>query len=202
MRPKTALSAAAAGGLLLLGSPGAGLARSALEHARTESIIEGERAAGIRLGDSEDDVIAVLGGPPGRTERLQDGARADLVYAFRDPSGDWDLTIRVTFTSYEMGVEAIQLIIGRRPPAAPPYRGRTTRGYRPGEPMERARALYGSPDGTVLTSPGSAALWWYREAGLVFLPGETVERDRHETRFVVLNPYLSPDDLVRLVADR
>lgn len=202
MSPKAAFAAALAGALLLLPVPGAGFAQASLEHARSQPIVEGESAAGIRLGDSEDAVIAALGGPPLRTERLNGGTRKDLVYEFSEPSGDWDVTIRLTFTSDEMGVEAIQLIIARRPSVGSPYLGRTTRGYQPGQPMELARALYGSPDSTILASPGSAALWWYREAGIVLLPGETVGNDRNETRFIVLNPYVSPDDLVRLVADR
>jgi len=65
-----------------------------------------------------------------------------------------------------------------------------------------ARALYGSPDSMIVASPESVALWWYREGGILFLPGETVGGNRNETRFIVLNPYLSPDDLARLVADR
>lgn len=73
----------------------------------------------------------------------------------------------------DMGVEAIHLIIARRPPGS-----------------------------VILAFPGSAALWWYRKAGIVLFPGETVGNDRNETRFIVLNPYLSPDDLVRLIADR
>lgn len=202
MSPKAAFAAALAGALLLLPVPGAGFAQTSLERARSRPIVEGESAAGIRLGDSEDAVVAALGGPPLRTERLNGGTRTDLVYELGEPSGDWDVTIRVTFTSDDMGVEALQLNIGRRPSVASPYLGRTTRGYQPGQPVELARALYGSPDSVILPSPGSAALWWYREVGIVLLPGETVGNGRNETRFLVLNPYLSPDDLVRLVADR
>jgi hypothetical protein len=179
-----------------------GVAQAPLEQARSQPIIEGESAAGIHLGDNEDAVVAALGGPPLRTESLAGGARKDFVYELAEPSGDWDVTIRVTFTSHDMGVEAIHLIMARRPSVAPPYLGRTTRGYQPGQPVDLARALYGLPDSMILASPGSVALWWYREAGVVFLPGETVGTDRNETRFVVLNPFLSPDDLVRLVADR
>lgn len=202
MRHKTAFSTALLGWLFLFVTPGVGFSQSSLQQARNQPIVEGESAAGIRLGDSEDGVVTAFGGPPLRTERRNGGIGADLVYEFGDPSGDWDITIRVTLTSEETGVEAIQLIIARRPTAAPPYVGRTTRGYQPGQPMELARALYGSPDSMVLASRGSAPLWWYREAGIVFLPGETVGNDRHETRFIVLNPYLSPGDLARLVADR
>ncbi len=182
--------------------PGVGFSQTSLEQALSRPIVEGESAAGIRLGDSEDTVVAALGGPPLRSERLNGGARNDLVYEFGEPSGDWDVTIRVTFTSAEMGVEAIQLIVTRRPSVASPYLGRTTRGYQPGQPSELARALYGSPDSMILASPGSVALWWYREAGIVFLPGETVGTDRKHTRFIVLDPYLSPDDLARLVVER
>lgn len=202
MGDKTAFTAALVGALLSLFVSGAGVAQPSLEQARSQPIVEGESAAGIRLGDSEDAVVAALGGPPLRSERLNGGTREDLVYEFGEPSGDWDITIRVTFTTAEMGVEAIQLLITRRPSVASPYLGRTTSGYQPGQPIELARALYGSPDSMILASPGSAPLWWYREAGIVFLPGETVGNDRNETRFIVLNPYLSPDDLVRLVAER
>lgn len=202
MSHTAAFPAALVGALLLLLVPGAGFAQTSLEQARSQPIVEGESAAGIRLGDSEDAVVAALGGIPLRSELLAGGARKDLVYELGEPSGEWDITIRVTFTSAEMGVEAITFIIARRPPAAPPYLGRTTRGYQPGQPIELARALYGSPDRVILAPPGSAALWWYREAGIVFLPGETVGSDRNETRFIVLNPYLSPDALVRLVAER
>jgi hypothetical protein len=199
---KPSFTAALVGALLVLVGPGVGPAQASIEEARRQPIVEGESAAGIRLGDSEDAVVAALGGIPLPAERLAGGARTDLVYELGESSGDWDITIRLTFTSAEMGVEAIQMIVTRRPSAAPPYLGRTTRGYQPGQPIEVARALYGSPDGMILASPGSAALWWYREAGIVFLPGEIVGDDRHETRFIVLNPYLSPDDLVRLVAER
>ncbi|MBI4635316.1 MAG: hypothetical protein HY727_03110 [Candidatus Rokubacteria bacterium] len=202
MGDKAVFTAALVGALLSLFVSGAGVAQPSLERARRQPIVEGESAAGIRLGDSEDAVVAALGGPPLRSERLIGGTREDLVYELGEPSGDWDITIRVTFTTAEMGAEAIQLIITRRPSAAPPYLGRTTRGYQPGQPIESARALYGSPDSVILASSRSAALWWYREAGIVFLPGETVGHDRNETRFIVLHPFLSPDDLGRLVADR
>lgn len=202
MSHKAALTGALVGALLSLSVPGVSFSQASLDRARRQPIVEGESAAGIRLGDSEDAVVAALGGVPLRSERLAGGARTDLVYELGESSGDWDITIRLTFTSAEMGVEAIQLIVTRRPSVASPYLGRTTRGYQPGQPIELARALYGSPDSTILASPGSAALWWYREAGIVLLPGETVGNDRNETRFIVLNPYVSPDDLVRLVADR
>jgi len=188
--------------LVLLFASGVGVAQPGLEQARSQPIVEGASAAGIRLGDREDAVVAALDGPPLRTEWSAGGARKDLVYELAEPSGDWGLTIRVTFTFHDLGVEAIHLIMTRRPSVTPPYLGRTTRGYRPGQPADLARALYGLPDSTILASPGPDALWWYREAGVVFLPGETVGDERRETRFVVLNPFLSPDDLVRLVADR
>lgn len=202
MSHKASFLAPLIGALLLLFVPGMGFAQTLLEQARSQPIVEGESAAGIRLGDSEDAVVAALGGPPLLTEWRNGDARKDLVYELREPSGDWDVTVRVTFTSDDMGVEAIQLIIRHRPSVGSPYLGRTTRGYQPGQPIESARALYGSPDSMILASPGSAPLWWYREAGIVFLPGETVGNDRNETRFIVLHPFLSPDDLGRLVADR
>lgn len=186
--------------MLLL--PGTSVAQTSLEWARTQPIVEGESAAGIRLGDSEDAVVTALGGAPLRSEWLAGGARRDLVYEFGESSGDWDVTIRVTFTSAEMGVEAIHVIIARRPSVASPYLGQTARGYRPSQPSDWARALYGAPDAMIATSPDSTALWWYRQAGIVFLPGEKVGGERNETRFIVLNPYLSPDDLVRLISDR
>lgn len=202
MDHRAVFTATLVGAILLLFVPSVGAAQTPLEQARSQPIVEGESAAGIHLGDHEDAVVAALGGPPLRTEWLAGGARKDLVYELAESSGDWDLTIRVTFTSDDMGVEAIHLIMTRRPSVSPPYLGRTMRGYQPGQPIELARALYGLPDTTILAFPGSAALWWYREAGVVFLPGETVGTDRSETRFVVLNPFLSPDDLARLVADR
>ena len=196
------VTATLGGTLLLLLAFDVGFTQPSLERALGQPLVEGESAAGIRLGDSEDAVVAAFGGASRPAEWLAGGHRKDLVYQLGEPSGDWDVTIRVTFTSAEMGVEAIQLIIGRRPSVASPYLGRTARGYQPGQPSEVARALYGSPDSMIVASPESVALWWYREGGILFLPGETVGGNRNETRFIVLNPYLSPDDLARLVAGR
>jgi hypothetical protein len=66
-----------------------------LDRARQQPILEGDGAAGIRLGDSEDAVATALDSPPQRTESVGPGSRRVLVYVSADPSNDWSVTIRV-----------------------------------------------------------------------------------------------------------
>ena len=116
MSDNVAFNAILGGALFLLLVPGASVSQTSLERAGTRPIVEGESAAGIRLGDGEDAVVMALGGAPLRSEWLAGGARRDLVYEFGESSGDWDVTIRVTFTSAEMGVEVSGLSFdGERP---------------------------------------------------------------------------------------
>jgi hypothetical protein len=142
-----------------------------LDRARQQPILEGDSAAGIRLGDGEDAVATTLGGPPQRTESVGPGSRRVLVYVSADPSNEWSVTIRVLLGGDQPKVQAVGLFISRRDTATNPYSGRTGKGYEPGQPADWAQAVYGFPDRIITGAGDLPDLWWYREAGLVIAPG-------------------------------
>lgn len=171
---------------------------AALDLARRQPIVDGQGLAGIRLGDTEEAVMAKLGGLPWKTTTSSDGWRRSHLYVAMS-SADEGMTIEVTFTLEEARAEAITLRSGRQPNRQYSYEGRTTRGYRLGEPKDRLRAVYGMPDEVIPSFAGSDELWWYRGAGLVAFPGEKTIQGTHETRLTVVRPNLTSEQMRRLV---
>lgn len=181
---------------------GPGAAQSltpALDHARRQSISEGRGLGGIRLGDTEEEIMKKLGGPPLRIGQSPDGARRDLIYAAVGPEREWGIVLQITLTLRQGGAEAIWLTVGRRPPASHQYLGRTARGYLPGEPKERILAIYGNPDETITGPPGTDEIWWYRAEGLLVVPGEKQIRGENQSKLAVVRPNLSLEELRRHV---
>src|SRR5262249_25891724 len=171
----------------------------ALDLARQQPIVEGEEAAGIRLGDREDAVITTLGGQPDRTE-LVNGGQHLLVYVSADAASGWSVTIRVLMAGDDPQVQAVGLLIIRRD-ATSPDGGRTNRGYRPGDCAEWVRALYGTPDSVVTESSERPELWWYREAGIIIAPAWRAGGQGYETRIAVINPHLMLLDVSSVVLE-
>ncbi|MGH9252104.1 MAG: hypothetical protein ACRD0W_21685 [Acidimicrobiales bacterium] len=116
----------------------------ALDRARNEPIVDGKAAGGVQLGELQQAVIKRFGGLPAKIESFEAGARQDFLYVGADPAGQWALVLGIVFRQER--VHAISIVVSRRPPEPFPYGGATSRGYRIGEPVERLRALYGSPD--------------------------------------------------------
>jgi hypothetical protein len=174
----------------------------ALDQARQQPILEGDGAAGIRLGDSEDAVVTTLGGPPQRTENIGPGSRRVLIYVSADPASDWSVTFRVLVGGDEPKVQAVGLLISRRETAANPYSGRTGKGYELGKAADVVEAIYGSPDGIITGAPDLPDLWWYREAGLVIAPGWRVNGDQYETWVAVMDPPRMLSDIAEAVFQR
>lgn len=169
------------------------------ERVRREPIIERQGAAGIRLGDSEEAIIRKLGILPAKTSVSSDGLRKHLLFVASGPWYEWGIVIEVTLTFPQGAAEAIGILVGRRPPEAYQYEGRTTKGYGLGESKDRLRALYGEPDEIVTGPPGSDELWWYRATGLVVVPGEKTVMDQNEAKLIVVRPHLKPDELRHLI---
>jgi hypothetical protein len=174
----------------------------ALDQARQQPILEGDGAAGIRLGDSEDAVATALDSPPQRTESVGPGSRRVLVYVSADPSNDWSVTIRVLLGGDAPQVQAIGVLISRRETAANPYSGRTGKGYEPGQPADWAQAVYGFPDRIITGAGDLPDLWWYREAGLVIAPGWRANGDQYETWVAVMDPPRMLTDIAEAVFQR
>ncbi len=168
-----------------------------LDRARREPIIDGKRAAGIQLGDTEDAVIKTFRGLPWKTEAFEEGARRDFIYVGVDPQAQWTFGLGITFRQNR--VQAIHIFGGRRPPGAYPYQGRTSRGYQLGDPPDRLRALYGAPDEVLSQRPGVQEFWWYRAAGLLISPGERAVRGEMEASLIVLSPQATPAEVRRLL---
>lgn len=141
--------------------------------------------------------LASLGALPFKTDQSLDGSRRDLIYVIAPPSREWGILIRLTFTLRQAGLEMIHLTVARRETVASPYLGRTSRGYRPGDPKERLRSLYGSPD-EVMTPSGGPEFWWYKAAGLVVLPGEETIGDERQAKLMVVRPNLSSAEVREL----
>ncbi len=168
-----------------------------LDRARRGPIIDGRGAAGIQLGDTAEAVIQKLGGLPWKTEEFEGGARRDFLYAAVDLQGQWALVLTISLRQNR--AQAIQIVAARRPPAAHPYQGRTSRGYQLGDSPARLRALYGAPDEVISMRPGSQEFWWYRAAGLLITPPERDVRGEMETSLIVLNPHATLAEVRRLL---
>ncbi|HEV8641982.1 MAG TPA: hypothetical protein VGV13_12855 [Methylomirabilota bacterium] len=176
-----------------------GAGTTAIDQALQQPIIEGQAAAGIRLGDSESAAINRLGALPFKTDQSLDGSRRDLIYVIAPPSREWGVLMRLTFTLRQAGVEMIHLTVVRQAGVALPYTGRTSKGYQPGEPKDRLRILYGPPDEVITIPPGTAEFWWYKGVGLVVSPGEQTIGDERQARLIVVKPHLSLAEVRELV---
>lgn len=173
-----------------------------LDLARREPIIDGQGAAGIRLGDPEETIIKKMGALPWKIEQFEGGSLRDLLYVAAGPQYEWGIVIGITFTSGQAGAEAIRILVGRRPPTVYQYLGHTSKGYRLGEPKGRLQALYGTPNEVISDPPGSEEFWWYRTAGLIIVPGEKTVVGETEAKLIVVKPDLTPHQVRRFIFRR
>src|SRR5262245_36952737 len=134
---------------------GAGEARAAnpdLEQVLYAPIIEGQAAAGLRLGNDRETTARALGEPE-KVMSLNKAILERYVYRRVDPTLKSLTMIWVTFTIGLRGADSISIIDARQPPTAFGYVGRTSTGYRMGESARRLTQLYGEPDAVIKQPP-------------------------------------------------
>lgn len=168
-----------------------------LERALRAPIIEGQAAAGVRLGDDREKLARVLGEAK-NVETLNLALVERYVYSRVDPSLRSLTIISVTFTIGQRGADSIFLIDDRQAPSPFGYVGRTSKGYRMGEGVERLKQLHGEPDVVFKRPPMMRPYYWYRAKGLVVSP-EAKETDYTEAQIVVVKPDITREELDRLI---
>ena len=170
-----------------------------LDRARRQPINDGQGAAGISLGDTEEAVIKSLGGIPLKSRESSDGLLRELLYAAVDPQERWAFALRIVLG--EGGVETIGIAVSRRAGSAFPYLGRTRKGYQFGESKDQLQARYGRPDDVFKRPPAAGEFWWYRSAGLVIEPGERTVEDASESMLTIVRPHLTAAEARRQALD-
>lgn len=138
--------------------PQSAAANPLLEKTLVKPIIEGKEAAGVKLGDSERDVMNIMGGWPGHIEHYGELERT-LSYGNMTDEGGVAINIFMKKGNV-IGIEIISRQSGSKEHI---YKGTTKKGFMFGQSVSRILALYGNPDRVF---PGK--VYWYKKAGILF----------------------------------
>lgn len=150
-----------------------------------QPIIEGHQAAGISIGAAEAKVVEKMGLP--QHEWGMGQLHRTLVYAnVVDDKGKMNLYINILIeNNLVIGVEIMSVpLVG----IGHIYKGKTQKGFRFGDPVEKVKALYGTPHKS--SEHGNSALLWYKKEGIFFRYYSFIEEgvSKWPTSIVILRP--------------
>ena len=150
-----------------------------------QPIIEGHQAAGISIGATEAKVVEKMGLP--QHEWGMGQLHRTLVYAnVVDDEGKMNLYINVLIeNNLVMGVEIMSVpLVG----IGHIYKGKTRKGFGFGDPVEKVKALYGTPHKSL--EHGNSVLLWYKKEGIFFRYYGFIEDgvSKWPTSIVILRP--------------
>ena len=183
--------------VLLLGWAGSAGAVD-IERLRREPILDGEGAAGLKLGDSYEIMVQKLGAPGRTWSPTRQSSLVEHAYVWDGPGQAWQIALSVKFSIGSVGIDIIEVSAMRRGTTGFPYLGRTRLGYAAGDSGARLRNLYGKPDLVLGVHLVDRDWFWYSKAGLIVSP--LVKGDDHEVaQLSVLRPNASPDEARRLL---
>jgi len=150
-----------------------------------QPIIEGHQAAGVSLGATEAKVVEKMGLP--QHEWGMGQLHRTLVYAnVVDDEGKMNLYINILIeNNLVIGVEIMSVpLVG----IGHIYKGKTRKGFRFGDPVEKVKALYGTPHKS--SERGNSVLLWYKKEGIFFRYSGFIEEGvgKWPTSIVILRP--------------
>lgn len=147
-----------------------------------QPIIEGSGAAGIKLGDTEVNVVAKMGGLPHVVQGFGKPQKT-LTYGNMTEKGGVFINIFMENNSV-VGIEimSVPTVQGHL------YKGKTQIGFQFGDPLEKVKTMYGAP---YKAHSNGLKILWYKKEGIIFEYSNFIDKSVGEgpgTDIVIIKP--------------